>query len=319
MADNVEDLPGVGPITAQKLKDVGFVDFMSIAVASPLELSAAAEISESVAAKVILAARERLEMGFETAEKLLEKRSNVGFCNTGSTNLDKLLGGIGVQTQAITEAHGPFGSGKSQLGFSLAVIAQLPEKNEEGGLSGLGGKVAFIDTENTFRPERIAQIARERGMDAEEVLKNIFVARAYNSDHQMLLAEKVSDLLNDGENIKLVVVDSLTSHFRAEYIGRGTLARRQQKLNKHLHLLQRLADRHNLAIYVTNQVMSKPDAFFGPSMQAIGGHILAHAATYRLFFRKSKGTKRIARLIDSPDLPESETVFELNEQGLGDA
>ena len=316
--DNVEDLPGVGPKTAEKMKEVGFVDFMSIAVASPVELSAAAEISEASAGKIIAAARENLEMGFETAEKLLEKRGDIGYIHTGSANLDKLLGGRGVQTQAITEAHGPYGSGKTQLGFTLSVTVQQPKKAEEDEKKGLSGKVAFIDTENTFRPERVSQIATTRGLDPKKVLKNIFVARAYNSDHQMLLVERVSELLQNGEKIKLIVIDSLTSHFRAEYIGRGTLARRQQKLNKHLHFLQKMADQYNLAVYVTNQVMSKPDMFFGPRMQAIGGHILAHAATYRLFFRKSKGSKKIARLIDSPDLPESETIFELTEKGIED-
>ncbi len=315
MPEGIEDLPGVGPKTAEKLREVGFDDFMSIAVASPVELSAAAELSELTAAKIIQAAREKLEMGFETAEALLEKRKDIGYISTGSSNLDKLLGGRGVQTQAITEAHGPFGSGKSQLGFTLSVNVQLPEDAETPGLNG---KVAFIDTENTFRPERVAQIAKIRGLDPKEVLQNVFVARAFNSDHQMLLAEKVSDLLRDGEDIRLIVVDSLTSHFRAEYVGRGTLAGRQQKLNKHLHLLQKMADQYNLAVYVTNQVMARPDAFFGPAMQAVGGNVLAHASTYRLFFRKSKGNKRIARLIDSPDLPEAETVFALTERGIDD-
>ena len=311
--DTIEDLPGVGPKTAEKMKEVGFVDFMSVAVASPLEMAAAADIGETTAAKIIASAREKLEMGFETAESLLERRGDIGYIHIGSSNLDKLLGGKGIQTQAITEAHGPYGSGKSQMAFTLAVMVQQPL--EEGGLSG---KVAFIDTENTFRPERVSQIARVLGYDDQEVLKNIFVARAYNSDHQMLLAQKVSELLNGGENIKLIIVDSLTSHFRSEYIGRGTLARRQQKLNKHLHMLQKMADQYNLAVYVTNQVMSRPDMMFGPTMKAVGGHVLAHAATYRLFLRKSKGSKRIARLIDSPDMPEAEAVFELTEKGIED-
>jgi DNA repair protein RadA len=311
--DNIEDLPGVGPKTAEKLREVGFVDFMALAVASSGEISAVAEIPDATASKIIAAAREKIEMGFETAEKLLEKRGNIGYIHTGSSNLDKLLGGLGVQSQAITEAHGPFGSGKSQLGFTLSVITQMPV--EKGGL---GGKVAFIDTENTFRPERISQIAKNMGLEPTEVLKNIFVARAFNSDHQMMLAENVSKLLNNGEPIKLVVIDSLTSHFRAEYTGRGTLATRQQKLNRHLHMLQKMADQYNLAVYVTNQVMSKPDIFYGINMEAVGGHVLAHAATYRLFFRKSKANKRIARLIDSPDMPEAETVFELTEKGIED-
>lgn len=311
--EGIENLPGVGPKTAEKLREAGFVDLMSLAVASPAEVAAVADVSETLAAKIIQVAREKLEMGFETAEELLKKRGNVLFIHTGSGNLDKLLGG-GVQTQAITEAHGPYGSGKTQLGLTLAVIVQM-----SGEKGGLGGKAAFIDTENTFRPERVAQIAKARGLDPKEVLRNIYVARAYNSDHQMLLAEKIKDLLRDGEPIKLVVVDSLTSHFRAEYVGRGTLAERQQKLNRHLHMLQRMADQYNLAVYVTNQVMAKPDMFFGPAMEAVGGHVLAHASTYRLFLRKSKGNKRIARLIDAPDLPEAEALFAITEKGIEDA
>ena len=287
---------------------------MSIAVASATELSSVADITEAAAGKIIIASRNKIEMGFETAEILLAKRENIGYIRTGSSDLDKLLGGKGLQSQAISEAHGPFGSGKSQLGFTLSVIAQLPV--EEGGL---GGKVAFIDTENTFRPERILQIAKNQGADVETVLKNIFVARAFNSDHQMMLCENVHKLLKSGEDIRLIVVDSLTSHFRAEYLGRGTLARRQQKLNKHLHMLQKMADQYNLVVFITNQVMSRPDTFFGINIKPVGGHILAHAATYRLFFRRSKANKRIAKLIDSPDLPEAEVLFSLTERGVDDA
>ncbi|MBR9680164.1 MAG: DNA repair and recombination protein RadA [Candidatus Altiarchaeota archaeon] len=309
---NLEDLPGIGEKTAEKLREVGFDDFMSLAVASPTEISKTIDISEALAAKAIQAARANLDMGFETAEKLLEKRKDIGFISTGSGNLDKLLGG-GIQTQALTEAHGPYGSGKTQLGLTLSVIVQKPI--EQGGLSA---KVAFIDTEATFRPERIAQIAKAHGMDSKKVLENIFVARAYNSDHQMLLANKIGELIKTGENIKLIVVDSLMGHFRAEYTGRGTLAERQQKLNRHLHALLKYADQFNVAIYMTNQVMSRPDSFFGPSMQAVGGHVLAHASTYRMFFRRSKGNKRVSRLIDAPDLPETEAIFELTESGIED-
>jgi len=313
MPDDIEKLPGVGPKTAEKLREVGFIDFMSIAVASAGELGATADVSEATANKIIQAARDQLEMGFETAEKLLEKRKDVGYITTGSEQMNKLLG-RGVQTQAITEAHGQFGSGKTQLGLTLSVTVQKPV--DEGGL---GGKVAFIDTENTFRPERVAQIARELDMNPEEVLKNIFVARAFNSDHQMFLAEQVNNLLKDQkENIRLIVVDSMTGHFRSDYAGRGTLSVRQQKLNRHLHLLQKMADQYNLAVYITNQVMATPDAFFGPTMKAAGGHILAHAATYRMFFIKSKANKKIARLIDSPDMPEGEVLFQLTEKGIED-
>ncbi|MEK6827978.1 MAG: DNA repair and recombination protein RadA, partial [Nanoarchaeota archaeon] len=222
---------------------------------------------------------------------------------------DSLLGG-GLETGAIIECFGEFGSGKTQLGHALAVNCQSVEKD---------AVAVYIDTENTFRPERIIQLAKGAGLDEEQVLKNIKVARAYNSDHQMLLAEKVEDLIKkQGLNVKLVVVDSLTAHFRAEFIGRGTLADRQQKLNKHMHILMKLADMHNLCVYVTNQVMAKPDMFFGDPTQAIGGHIVAHASTFRVYLRKGKKGTRVAKLVDSPSQPEGEIGFYLDESGIKD-
>ena len=313
-APSLEELPGIGDITAEKLLEAGFEDLMSIAVASQATLMEVADVTKQTALKAIRAARDLLDMGFKTGEEFLQQRETVGKIATGSEELNKLIGG-GVETQAIFEAFGEFGSGKSQIGFQLAVNAQLPV--EKGGL---GGKVVFIDTEGTFRPERIKQIAEHVGIDPEVALKNILVARAYTSDHQMLLAEKVSDLVKkQNEPIKLVIVDSVMALFRSEYTGRGTLADRQQKINKHLHLLQKLADMHNLAIYITNQVMARPDIFFGNPTAAVGGHVLAHTSTYRVYLRKSKGGKRIARLIDSPHLPEGEAVFKVTANGIVEA
>ncbi len=310
---SLEDLPGIGPRTAEKLREVGYIDLMSIAAASPMELSSAAEIGDTTAVKAIAAAQAQLDMGFETATQLLEKRKSIGVINLPSESLSNLLGG-GVQTQAITEVHGPYASGKTQCAFVLTAMVQKPK--EEGGLDA---EACYIDTENTFRPNRVKQIAESIGLDPDEAMERIHVARAYNSDHQMLLSEKIDHIIDNGSDIRLVVVDSLTAHFRAEYTGRGTLANRQQKLNRHLHRLQKLADVHNLAIFVTNQVMAKPDNFFGPSMEAIGGHILAHAATYRVYLRKGKGGTRVAKLIDSPDLPEGEAAFRITEGGVEDA
>jgi DNA repair protein RadA len=265
----IEDIPGVGEKIAQKLKDIGYTDPMTIAVTSPAELASIAEIGEGQATKIINSVREMLEIGYETADKILQRRANVVKITTGSKNLDNLLGG-GVETQAITEAYGPYGSGKTQLGFQLAVNTQLPKER-----GGLGGNVIWIDTENTFRPERIVQIAKGLKLDAEKTLKNIFVSRAFNSEHQILLIEKAPEMIEQN-NVRLIVIDSLTSHFRADFVGRGELAGRQQKLNKHLHQLQRLADAFNLAIYVTNQVMADPSVLFGDPTRAVGGHVLAH-------------------------------------------
>ncbi|MFH7917753.1 MAG: DNA repair and recombination protein RadA, partial [Candidatus Aenigmatarchaeota archaeon] len=246
------ELPGVGPKAAEKLIKAGYRSLMSIATASAGEIAAACELGEATAQKIIDAARKKLKMGFETAETILEKRKRIYKITTGSKALDELLGG-GIETQAITEAYGAFGSGKSQLAMQLAVNVQLPES--EGGLEGA---CVFIDTESTFRPERIEQIAKALNLDAKNVLKNIYVGKAFNSDHQMLLAEKAKELIEE-KNVKLLIVDSLTSHFRADYSGRGELASRQQKLNRHLHTLQRIADTYNIAVYVTNQVMARPD------------------------------------------------------------
>ncbi|MDP6627961.1 MAG: DNA repair and recombination protein RadA [Methanopyri archaeon] len=313
MDPTIEDLPGIGPKTADKLREVGYIDVLAVAAASSNELMAAAEIGESLAMKVIAAAQQVLDMGFETGLDVLEKRKKVVKVTTMSTQVDELLGG-GVQSQAITEVHGPFGSGKSQIAFQLAVSAQLPL--EKGGVDG---HVAFIDTENTFRPERIMGIAEALGLNPEEVLGRIHIARAFNSDHQMFMADKVEELITKDEiPIKVIIVDSLTAHFRAEYAGRGKLAERQQKLNRLLHNLQRMADIHNLVVFVTNQVMSKPEVFFGPTLEAIGGNIVGHAATYRLFLRRGKGGKRVARLIDSPDLPEGEAIYSLTQEGVRD-
>ena|SRR3989344_1281639 len=308
---NVEDLPGIGPKGAEKLKAAGYTDLMSIAAASSGEIMAACEIGDVTAEKIIAAARQQLDMGFKTAADMLERRKEVGRITTGSKALDGLLGG-GVETQAITECFGAFGSGKSQIGFQLAVNVQLPKN-----AGGLNAKCVFIDTESTFRPDRIIQLAEAKGLDPKKVLKNIFVAKSYNSDHQVILTEKIKDLMKE-HNIGLVVVDSLMSHFRSDYTGRGELAPRQQKLNRHLHALQKLADTHNIAVYLTNQVMARPDIMFGDPTTHIGGHIVGHASTYRVYLRKSKANTRIARLIDSPNLPEGEAVCTVGESGLGD-
>ncbi|MEM5812210.1 MAG: DNA repair and recombination protein RadA [Candidatus Aenigmatarchaeota archaeon] len=309
--DELRSIPGIGEKTIEKLRESGYDNLMAIAAAMASDLAAASGIGEETANKIINAARSKLKMGFEPASEVLKKRESIAKITTGSKALDSLLGG-GVETQAILEAHGAFGSGKSQLAHQLAVNVQLPR--ERGGLEG---KAVFIDTEQTFRPERIVDMAKALGIDPNKALENVFVARAYNSDHQILLAEKAEEVIKR-ENVKLIVIDSLTASFRSDYMGRGTLANRQQKLNRHLHHLQRMADVYNLAVYVTNQVMARPDILFGDPTAPIGGHIVGHQATYRLYLRKSKENKRIAKLIDSPWLPEGETVFTVGTEGIRD-
>ncbi|MEM0342968.1 MAG: DNA repair and recombination protein RadA [Thermoplasmata archaeon] len=310
--EEIEKLPGVGPAILEKLKEAGYTDLMMIAVDSPRNLAEVAEIGEATAAKIIAAAKKAADVGgFETGDVILERRKSIAKLTSGSKALDELMGG-GFETRAIVEFFGEFGSGKTQLCHQLAVNATMPVS--EGGLDG---HTVMIDTEQTFRPERITQMAEGKGLDPDEVLKKIHVARAFNSHHQMLLVDKAFEMAKEFP-VRLMVVDSLTAHFRAEYIGRGALAERQQTLNKHMHDLLRFGDVHNAVIAVTNQVAAKPDAFFGDPTRPIGGHIVGHTATFRVYLRKSKGGKRIARLIDSPNLPEAEAVFEVSESGIGD-
>lgn len=305
----ITDLPGVGAATAEKLISTGFDDLMSIAVATPGELVDASGVTEVMARKIIRAARDNLDMGFQSGTDVMAKRNAVQKISTGVPPFDAMLGG-GFETGCITECFGQYGSGKTQIGHLLAVstLVTYPESS-----------VVYIDTENTFRPERIIQFAKGKGLDPQDALTRIKVAKAYNSDHQMLLAEKVEELIKGGLNVRLLVVDSLTAHFRAEFVGRGSLAERQQKLNKHMHVLSKLADMYNLSVYVTNQVMAKPDQFFGDPTEAIGGHIVGHNSTFRIYLRRGKKGTRVAKLVDAPNMPDAECVFNVTEESLEEA
>src|SRR6056297_468271 len=341
---DLEELPGVGPATAEKLLDAGFDSYEGLAVAAPSELSNTADVGDSTASDIVQAAREAADVGgFETGAAVLERREKIGKLKWKIDEVDDLLGG-GVETQSITEVYGEFGAGKSQVTHQLAVNVQLPA--EHGGLEG---SAIFIDSEDTFRPERIEQmvegqedealedmmklhgiVGEDEPADAtdddlmadlvESVLDKIHVAKAFNSNHQILLAEKAQEIASASQDdefpVRLLAVDSLTAHFRAEYVGRGQLADRQQKLNKHLHDLMRVGDLNNTAVVVTNQVASNPDSFFGDPTQTIGGKILGHTSTFRLYLRKSKGNKRIVKLVDAPNLPDGEGVMRVEGAGL---
>ena len=309
----LEDIPGVGPAIAEKLRDSGYTEIMAIAVASPKELAETCEIGEKKAADIIEGAKLCADIGgFETGVDIMERRKAVTKLTTGSKAFDDLLAG-GLESQSIVEFFGEFGSCKTQVCFQLAVNATLPEDR-----GGLDSDVIIIDSENTFRPERIIQMATYLGVDPDVTLSRIHVARAFNSQHQVLLVDKAMELAQEMK-CRLMIVDSLTSHFRAEYVGRGSLAERQQILNRHMHDLLNFATVNNAVIAVTNQVAAKPDAFFGDPTRPIGGHIVGHTATFRIYLRKGKAGKRIARLIDSPNLPEGEAVFMVTEDGIKDA
>ncbi|MFW9780171.1 MAG: DNA repair and recombination protein RadA [Candidatus Heimdallarchaeota archaeon] len=318
-ATTITELPGIGPSTATKLIEAGFSTLEAIATVSIGELMSVASMGEKTVTKIIEAAREALDIDFETAKTVLNRRSGLAKITTGSQKLDELFGG-GIETGAVTELYGEFRTGKTQIAHQVAVTTMLPKEN--GGLreGDEYPKVVYIDSEGTFRPERIVSMAArwETDLDTDQVLDNILHGRAHNSDHQMVLVEKMVKEVLPTEPVRLMIVDSLISHFRAEYVGRGTLAKRQQKLNQHIHTILRAAEMANLAVIVTNQVHAKPDQFFGDPTAPVGGHIVAHAAQTRVYLRKSKGERRIARIVDSPLLPENEAVFGLTADGIVD-
>jgi len=336
---DMEALPGVGPATATKLTDAGYESYGGLAIASPREVVAATDIGDGTATDIIAAAREAADVGgFERGTAIREHRTQIGKLSTGVAAVDELLGG-GIETQSMTEIYGGFGVGKSQFSHQLAVLVQLPET-----YGGLAGRAVLVDTEDAFRPERIDDMVR--GLDDEIVaaeldrreidgspddpatmdalvadfLAYIHVARAFNSDHQMLLTETAADIASEHADsdrpVRLVIYDSLTAHFRAEYVGRGELAARQQKLNRHIHDLLRLGTLHNTAILVMNQVQSNPDSYFGDPTKPVGGNILGHASTIRIYLKHSKGTKRVVRLVDAPNLADGEAIMRVENGGL---
>ncbi len=309
---DIQDLNGVGPVTATKLREAGYDSIASLAIAPIREIVEKAGLENSVAQKISRAARETIQTDFITAKQLYERRQNLQRLSFASNNLNKLLGG-GLETQAITEFIGEFGAGKSQICMKLSVNTQLPEKD-----GGLDGKVLFIDTEGTFSPQRVYQMAQAMGYEPEKILDGIIYSRVYNSDHQILTVDHAFKICQE-EKIKLLVVDSILSHFRGEYIGRESLAERQQRLNSHLHKLLRIAQALNLAVVVTNQVQANPQAFFGDPTRPAGGNILAHASTHRVMLKKASQGLRVAKIIDSPYLPESEAYFQITEKGVEDA
>lgn len=255
MPSELEKLDGVGPTVAKKLEDCGYSRIEAIAAATIKELAGVAGLGKSTAEKIIASAQRLAEIGLETADVLWQKRQAIERISTSSRELDALLGG-GIETGSMTEFAGAFRSGKTQICHQLCVNVQLPK--DQGGCEA---KAAYIDSEGTFRPERIINMVQPHGLDPNDTLKNIIVGRAYNSDHQMLLVQQIQDS-PDFKDVKVLIVDSLIGHFRAEYLGRGMLAERQQKLNKHLHDLLKLAELHNVAVITSNQVHSTPDVYY---------------------------------------------------------
>lgn len=313
---DLEAIDGLGPVTAKKLINAGIHSMYDLVTSSPTEVMDVTSWDRDVADKFITKAREYLELGgfisksYRTAKDIYIERQVIKRIKTGSESFDDFLGG-GLETGSLYETYGVFGSGKTQFCHTICVNVQMPE--DQGGLNG---GVLYIDSENTFRPERIESIAKARGLKPNDILDKIIVARAHNAGHQMVILDYAgNEILKN--NIKLVIIDSVMGNFRGEMVGRGTLAERQQMLNRHLHKLLRIAENYRIVAVATNQAVSDPNQSFGDPTKAAGGNIMAHASTYRIYFKKS-GQNRVARFMDSPMHPESEIKFKIAESGITD-
>jgi DNA repair protein RadA len=312
---DIDTLKEIGPATKTSLKEAGFRSIRDLVIRGPSDIAEATGIAIEKCTLLCNRAREILEdigvfdKPFITANQIYEKRKSECRITTGSKNLDELLGG-GIETRAITELYGEYGTGKTQICHTLCITVQQ-EENESNKSRAL-----YVDTENTFRPERIASIASARKIDPKIALENVIVAKAYNSSHQEVIIQESPNVI-DLYKIKIMIVDSIVSHYRAEFLGRSVLSERQQRINRLLHILLRIAETCKIAVVITNQIQSSPDAIFGDPNKATGGNVMAHTSTYRLYLKKA-GKNRIARMVDSPYHSEREVLFALNEQGIGD-
>ena len=292
---------GIATADISKLKAAGIFTVPGVHMQCRKDLVAIKGLSDAKVDKIIEAARKLSACGFVNGVVFQQRRGSVMRLTTGCSAFDTLLGG-GVESCAITEAFGEFRTGKTQIAHTLCVTCQLPQN-----MGGGNGKAIFIDTEATFRPERIKPIAERFGLDPAAALENILVARAYTHEHQASLISAVAAKMAE-ERYSLLVVDSITALFRSDFSGRGELAERQQKLGKMMNQLIKLAEEFNVTVYITNQVVADPGGasmFVADPKKPVGGHILAHASTTRLSLRKGRGDQRICKIYDSPSLPEA--------------
>jgi DNA repair protein RadA len=318
----LESMHDVSQHLLDKLEGVGIQSVSDLATKTVSELledyystyyESGRGIDEETISNLVMKAKQKLiddgllHKEFSNAEDMLEMRKRLVRFTSGSQDFDIFLGG-GIETQALTEIAGEFGSGKSQLCYTICVTANAGSPDNG---------IIFVDTENTFRAERIHQIAEARGLDAEEIMKKIFVCQIYYSAHLEAVIRSLAKYIEQYK-ARLVIIDSIISLHRAEFAGRETLSERQQRLNMILHKLIRLAEIYNVAVVYTNQVQAQPDNLFGGnSMIAAGGNIMAHASTYRIFLRKA-GHNRIATMLDSPYHAYSQVKFTIGEQGIED-
>ena len=312
--DKLQD-GGINVADLKKLKEAGIHSALAVIYTTRKDLCNIRGMSDTKVDKIQEAARRLTEAGFVTGMEFMKTKLATRFhITTGASQVNQLLGG-GIESSSITEIFGEFRCGKTQICHSLAVLCQLPVSHGGGA-----GKACYIDTENTFRPDRVQTIASAYGLDPQQVLSNVMYARCLNSDHLWQLLVCASAKMAE-EKFALLIIDSIMAPFRVDFSGRGELAERQQILGRFMAKLQKISEEFNIAVVITNQVMSDPAAamtFAANPPKPIGGHIMAHFSTTRLALRKGRAEQRIMKIYDSPCLPEGDAVYEICAKGIQD-
>ncbi|MFQ5976987.1 MAG: DNA repair and recombination protein RadA [Candidatus Heimdallarchaeota archaeon] len=312
-SESFEEALGISSEMAERVRKA-YGSLAMLAMAAPAEIAERVGLAARTAQRIVLAARRVMDFSPITAAELLEESRDLPRISTGSQSLDGILGG-GLPASTISEFSGAYASGKTQIAFQLCVNVQKPE--DEGGLSGAA---YFVDSEGSFAPQRVAEmVTMGTAMAPKEALTQILVSRAFNVEHQVRLVREADQLIRE-KNVKLLIVDSVAAHFRVEYVGKDMLPKRQQLLMQHAEDLQQYAESYGIAIMLTNQVLATPETLLGAgaSIQPALGYAWGHRPTHRIYLRKGRRNARIARVFDSPELPEREAVFYIEQEGICD-
>lgn len=313
---DVKDVDDIGPTMAKKMYAVGINSAFDLATAIPVQLAVDLNCTAEKAKELIINANRLLEQkglvqqSLISAKQLEIERKDLAYLSTGSNTFDALLKG-GIEAQAITEVFGEFGSGKSQLCHTISVLATQTANRWKPG------KTIYLDTEGTFRPERASEIAKARGLDVDSIMDDILSIRLPSASALQIFVQRAMAGHIEAQDAKLIIVDSITSLHRAEFPGRGMLADRQQKLNLIMLKLHNIATVYKIPIVIANQVSHNPEGMFGDPVKPIGGNVIGHGSTYRIYLRKS-GANRVARMVDSPYHAYSECIFTVTDKGVDD-
>jgi DNA repair protein RadA len=310
---SITQIKGIGEKTSEKLNNFGVISLYDICVRGAKEISEITGVDKSTASNWVFKSQKILEDNNlvrptdMTTKDLLTYHSNLPRLKTHCTEIDNLFGG-GLVPESVYEIYGEFGSGKTQ--FCLSLTAECLAKDE---------KIIWIDCEDTFRPNRLVEIMVARGLVPEasvaiDKLDNIKYFHCPTTEQMLGVVNSLSKMLLEFRP-RLVVLDGAIGQFREEYLGRGTLSERQNEIARLMTHIKNISYYFRCTVLFTNQVQSDPSVMFGDPIKPIGGNVVAHASTYRIYFKKS-GKNRLAKMIDSPEHKNREASYILNEKGI---